>query len=169
VHVLVAPDRMGVLTATEVGNAIRTGWLTFDSTSRVDVVPLDTATPDDRPESPGASPASRLQDAVDAAGLVDRATGVDLVVTAEAVFDGGSLVDRVPRGAAWAAQRAGVPCVVLAGRVLVGRREFAAAGVDAAYELGPDPGPAGPASGDLADRLAAAAERVARTWTGGGR
>ena len=36
---------------------------------------------------------------------------------------------------AWVAQRAGRPCVVLAGRVLVGRREFAAAGVDAAYSV----------------------------------
>ena len=66
--------------------------------------------------------------------------------------------------------KAGCPCVVLAERVLVGRREFAAAGVDAAYELEPDlaGGPA-EAADRLRGRLAASAERVARTWTSGGR
>ena len=113
----------------------------------------------------GGTRVSGTQAVVDAVRLADRAAAADLVVTAESVFDGGSLTGRVPRGAAWAAQKAGCPCVVLAERVLVGRREFAAAGVDAAYELGP----AGPASGSLAERLTASAERVARTWTGGGR
>ena len=113
----------------------------------------------------GGTRVSGTQAVVDAVGLAYRAAAADLVVTAESVFDGGSLSGRVPRGAAWAAQKAGCPCVVLAERVLVGRREFAAAGVDAAYELGP----AGPATGSLTDRLLASAERVARTWTAGGR
>jgi glycerate 2-kinase len=152
-HVLVAPDRMATCSATQVAAAIAAGWLRYDGDATVDVVPLSA-------DGPGS-----LQDVVDEAGLVQRATGVDLVLTAESIFDPGSLVDRVPRGVAWAAQRAGVPCVVLAGRVLVGRRECAGAGVDAAYELAP-PGPAGD---DLAERLATAAERVARTWTAGGR
>ena len=48
----------------------------------------------------------------------------------------------------------GVPCVVLAGQVSVGRREAAAVGVDAAYALA-----------DVSrDALVALAERVARRW-----
>jgi glycerate kinase len=114
----------------------------------------------------GAGRVSGVQLVVDAVGLAGLAAAADLVVTAERVFDGGSLLGRVPRGAAWAAQRSGTPCVVLAERVLVGRREYAAAGVDAAYELGPAT-TAG--SADLPGRLADLAERVAATWTSGGR
>ncbi len=114
----------------------------------------------------GAARVSGVQLVVDAVGLAGLAAAADLVVTAEAVFDGGSLLGRVPRGAAWAAQRSGTPCVVLAERVLVGRREYAAAGVDAAYELG---AATTAGSADLPARLAELAERVAATWTSGGR
>jgi len=56
--------------------------------------------------------------------------------------------------AAGVAVQRGVPCVVLAGQVSVGRREAAAVGVDAAYGLA-----------DLSrDALVALAERVARRW-----
>jgi glycerate 2-kinase len=259
VHVLVAPDRIGAWTATDVADVIATGWLRYDSTASLTLVPLSDGGPGliaalaaagvgdvhDLPDgrvlraSPGtvyveavavtgavdrllaqvlgslaptrvvvgvggssavtvadrldtwpdavplavaadAEPSlpplgeqlvalggrriSGTQEVVDAVRLADLATTADLVVTAEAVFDGGSLAGRVPRGAAWAAQKAGCPCVVLAERVLVGRREFSAAGVDAAYELDP-----AEAADGLRERLGASAERVARTWTSGGR
>jgi glycerate kinase len=261
VHVLVAPDRVSGCSATDVADAIATGWLRYDSAASLALVPLSDGGPgllaalaagragephdlaagtvlrtatgtvyveaaavagglddllrgvladlaptrvvvgvggavggtgadrldrwpahvplavaaDAEPSLPvlgerlvalGGTRVSGTQEVVDAVGLAERAAVAELVVTAESVFDGGSLAGRVPRGAAWAAQKAGCPCVVLAERVLVGRREFAAAGVDAAYELGPRP--AG-AVGDLPERLAASAERVARTWTSGGR
>jgi glycerate 2-kinase len=260
VHVLVAPDRVGTCPATEVAAAVAAGWLTYDSTAALDLVPLSDGGPglldvlaaadvgawqelaagpvlrtatgtvyveaartsrspadllaqvladigparvvvgvggaaavhvgdlpnldwpstvaldvaaDAEPSLPplglvlldlGGRRVSGTQEVVDAVRLADRAAGADLVVTAESIFDGGSLAGRVPRGAAWAAQKAGCPCVVLAERVLVGRREYAAAGVDAAYELGPASG----ADRPLRDRLAASAERAARTWTSGG-
>ncbi|MDT7580879.1 MAG: glycerate 2-kinase, partial [Pseudonocardiales bacterium] len=64
----------------------------------------------------------------------------------------------VPAVAGVAAAR-GVPCVVLAGQVLVGRREAAAVGVDAAYAVDA----AGAA--DPAGALAALAEKVAHRWS----
>jgi glycerate 2-kinase len=148
----------------QVGGALR-GWPS--SVPLAVAAGADPALPSlgERLVALGGTRVSGTQEVVDAVRLADRAAGADLVVTAESVFDGGSLTGRVPCGAAWAAQRAGCPCVVLAGRVLVGRREFAAAGVDAAYELGPSGGVAG----SLPERLRASAERVARTWTSGGR
>ena len=260
-HVLVAPDRFDAgsdtLVASAVADAIATGWLRYDSSAQVDVVPLSDGGPGfldalaasvpgrliDHPTGPalwtddgtvyveagratgpvgallralvdelaptrvvvavggagqplgdlaawpsdvqllvaadpeptlpaigeelvrlGGARVSGTQVLVDAVDLAGRAGGADLLVTAEAIFDGGSLAGRVPRGAAWAAQKAGCACVVMADRVLVGRREFAAAGVDAAYELAA----AGPSAGGLPARLADLAERVARTWTSGG-
>jgi glycerate kinase len=132
-------------------------------------VPLQVAA-DPVPSLPalGGTRVSGTQVVVDAVRLAARCATADLVLTAETIFDAGSLQGRVPRGAAWAAQRAGRPCVVLAERVLVGRREFASAGVDAAYEL-PAPDAGGADVADLVARLEASAERVARTWTSGGR
>ena len=79
---------------------------------------------------------------------------VDLVVTGGARFDWQALRDSPVTAAAGAAVARGVPCVVLAGQVSVGRREAAAVGVDAAYGLA-----------DVSrDALVALAERVARRW-----
>jgi len=79
---------------------------------------------------------------------------VDLVVTGGARFDWQALRDSLVTVAAGAAVARGVPCVVLAGEVSVGRREAAAVGVDAAYALA-----------DVSrDALVTLAERVARRW-----
>lgn len=79
---------------------------------------------------------------------------VDLVVTGGALFDWQALRDSLVTAAAGVAVQHGVPCVVLAGQVSVGRREAAAVGVDAAYALA-----------DVSrDALVALSERVARRW-----
>ncbi len=83
--------------------------------------------------------------------------GADLVVTGGAAFDWRALRDSLITAAAGAAVARGVPCVVLAAQVSVGRREAAAVGVDAAYALD---GPAGVSRA----ALVALAERVARRW-----
>ena len=61
------------------------------------------------------------------------------------------------------------PCVVLAGRVEVGRREYAASGVSGCYAVVDDllsRGLSEQAAFDRpADRLADLAERAARTWS----
>ncbi len=59
----------------------------------------------------------------------------DVVVTGEGSFDWQSLRGKVVAGVAGAALAQGRGCVVLAGRVEVGRREFAATGVSAAYSV----------------------------------
>lgn len=96
-----------------------------------------------------------------------RVAQADLVVTGEGTFDSSSLRGKVVSGLAAAAAGAGLPCVVLAGRVTVGRREAAAAGIDAAYAVadavGVETSLARPA-----EELSALAERVAREWSRGG-
>jgi glycerate 2-kinase len=113
----------------------------------------------------GASRRSGVEIVVEAVRLLERAAAADLVVTGEGSFDASSLRGKVPRGVAWAAARAGKPCVVLAGRVMLGRREFAAAGIDAAYSISEMAGSAERAQAEPAARLADLAERVARSWT----
>lgn len=113
----------------------------------------------------GGTRAPGVQTVVEAVRLTERMERVDLALTGEGTFDETSLQGKVPRGVAWAAQRAGRPCVVLAGRVLVGRREFSAAGIDAAYAVEEVAGSLAAALAEPASRLADLAERVARTWT----
>lgn len=99
---------------------------------------------------PGAGAAGGLGAAVLAAGgrcesgiaLVSRLIGLpramaraDLVITGEGSFDHQSLRGKVVSGVAAAARDRGRPCVVIAGRVAVGRAEAAAAGVTDAYSL----------------------------------
>ncbi|ALL76290.1 Glycerate kinase [Pseudonocardia sp. Ae168_Ps1] len=109
------------------------------------------------------------------AGLVRELVGLDaeldaaaatggLAVTGEGSFDWqslrGKLITAVARGAA----DRGMPCVVLAGQVSVGRREAGAAGVDSAHgvaeEFGLDASMADPAG-----TLAELAARVAPRWS----
>ena len=113
----------------------------------------------------GGTRVSGVQLVLDAVRLAERAAAADLVLTGEGSFDQTSLLGKVPRGVAWVAQRAARPCVVLAGRVLVGRREFAAAGVDAAYAVDDRVGHHQSGAGSAADRLAALTEQVAATWS----
>jgi glycerate kinase len=83
--------------------------------------------------------------------------GADLVVTGGAIFDWQALRNSLVTEVASAAVARGVPCVVLAGQVSVGRREAAAVGVDAVYALD---SPAGVSRA----ALVTLAERVARRW-----
>ncbi|GAC1610186.1 MAG: glycerate kinase [Mycobacteriales bacterium] len=96
-----------------------------------------------------------------------RMAKADLVVTGEGTLDFSSLRGKVVSGIASAAARAGLPCLVLAGQVSLGRRETAAAGIDATYAVadavGVEASLARPA-----EELSALAERVAREWSRGG-
>jgi glycerate kinase len=93
----------------------------------------------------------------------------DLVVTGEGAFDWQSLRGKVVSGVAEAALEQGRACVVIAGRVEVGRREYAATGVSGAYSVIDDLRDRGiPASAAFADpalHLAQVAARAARTWS----
>ncbi|GAA1953643.1 glycerate kinase [Catenulispora subtropica] len=98
-------------------------------------------------------------------GLADVIAGADLVITGEGRFDHSSLGGKVPTGVAEAALRSARPCIVLAGRVEVGKRELANAGFAAAYEVAEQAGSAEEAMARAGFHLAALAERVAKSWS----
>ncbi len=91
-----------------------------------------------------------------------RAAVADLVVTGEGSFDAQSLRGKAVTGVAEAAALAGVPCIVLAGQVHVGRREAGAAGVTAAYATGVAPVDGRRAAAALRGLAAEAARRWCR-------
>jgi glycerate kinase len=59
----------------------------------------------------------------------------------------------------------GVPCLVLAGQVSLGRQQAAAAGVEAAYSVVEQAGSVEAAMERPADRLTELAARVAGEWS----
>jgi glycerate 2-kinase len=90
--------------------------------------------------------------------------GVDLVVTGCSVFDFASRGGGVVAAMAEAAAAALIPCIVIAGEVLIGVREMRTMGIEAAYpvreSLLDDP------QGQISDaELAMTAQRVARSWS----
>jgi glycerate kinase len=90
--------------------------------------------------------------------------GAGLALAGLAEFDWQSLRNSLVTAVAEAAVERGVPCVVIAGRVSVGRREASAIGVDAAYAAA-DESTTGTHGGAEAAALAVLAERVARRWS----
>ena len=111
----------------------------------------------------GATRVPGLQLVADAVGLAAAVARVDLVVTGEGAFDASSLRGKVVAGVAAAAQQEAVPCLVVAGRVEVGHRQAAAAGVEATYDLTELTGRR--ALADPAGALQEVAVRVARQWS----
>jgi glycerate 2-kinase len=91
--------------------------------------------------------------------------GSDLVVTGERVFGWDSLGGGVVAAVAAAGQAVGVPVVVVAEQVLVGRREALGLGVQASYALTNGMGRPGVPSAGPADALAERAGRIAGTWS----
>ncbi len=103
----------------------------------------------------------------DAVGLRDRVAACDLVVTGEGSYGWRSLRGRVVSQVAGLALEAGVPCVVLAGQVTVGRREAMAAGLSGTYAVVERPRDVPAALADPAGTLSARSARVATTWSPG--
>lgn len=96
--------------------------------------------------------------------LAESLRGADLVVTGEGAFDFSSGSGKVPYGVAELAASALVPCIAMAGRVLIGSREMRTFGVESAYSMAELLGEER-ALGQPAEALADLAERVARTWS----
>ena len=110
--------------------------------------------------------------ATSGAGLVRRLTRLDdaldradLAVTGEGSFDWQSLRGKLVTAVAGAAAERGLPCVVLAGQVSVGRREAAAAGVQEAHSVAEHAGSVAASLRDPAGTLAALARDVASRWS----
>jgi glycerate 2-kinase len=92
-------------------------------------------------------------------GLSDRVRSADLVVTACGDLDGASFHESAAERAARAAESMGIPCIAIAERSMMNRRECAAAGLSAAYavtEIGADVSVA---------QLRQTTERIARSWS----
>lgn len=112
---------------------------------------------------------AQLQDGPDCAarelGLEAALDGVDLLVTGTEILGWESLRGSAVTTAAAAAQRRGIPVLVVSGRIAAGRRESMAAGIDGAYavcaSLAQWPSFAARPAQRLADRVAA----LARTWS----
>jgi glycerate 2-kinase len=100
----------------------------------------------------------------DAVRLAERARAADLVVTGEGAFDYSSRAGKVPHGVATVAEEALRPCVVLAGKVLIGSREMRALGIESAYSLVDLVGEER-AFSEPAEALRELAARTARTWS----
>jgi glycerate kinase len=111
----------------------------------------------------GAERVSGIDLVAELTGLRAAASKVDLVLTGEGAFDFQSRAGKVVAGVAKVANDALRPCVVLAGRVLIGAREMRTMGIESAYGLVDLVGEER-AFADPHGSLAAAAERVARTW-----
>jgi glycerate kinase len=109
---------------------------------------------------------------VSGARLVRELTGLDaaldaadLVITGEGSFDWQSLRGKLVTAVAEAAAARGLPCLVLAGQVTVGRREAAAVGVEAAYSVAEHAGGLEASLADPAGTLATLAAHLAGQWS----
>jgi len=135
--------------------------------------------PPDVRDMPGAGAAGGIGAAIFALGgtresgvdLVRSATGLDaaldeadLVITGEGSFDFQSLRGKLVSGVAAAATERGIPCVVVAGQVSVGRREAASAGITETHSLVEHFGTVDEAMAKPAEGLRALAARLAGQW-----
>lgn len=114
----------------------------------------------------GAARVSGAQLVCDRTGLDPALDAAQLVVTGEGSFDWQSLRGKLVTTVSAGAARRGLPCIVVAGQVSVGRREAAAAGVTATYAAARQAGGVAAALADPGGTLQAVAERAARDWGG---
>jgi glycerate kinase len=114
----------------------------------------------------GAERVSGAQLVAERTGLATALENAGLVVTGEGSFDWQSLRGKLVTSLAAAAASRGLPCIVLAGQVTVGRREAAAAGVEATYAAADLAGSVAAALSDPTGTLEDVAEYAARQWGG---
>jgi glycerate kinase len=98
-------------------------------------------------------------------GLEAELDAADLVITGEGSFDHQSLRGKVVAGVANGARDRGLPCVVMAGRVEIGHREAANAGVSELYTLVDHFGSVELALAEPARGLREIAARAAGQWS----
>jgi glycerate kinase len=112
----------------------------------------------------GANRRSGVDMVIEAVELPELLRNADLVVTGEGAFDFSSGSGKVPYGVAEVAAQHLVPCIALAGQVLIGSREMRTLGVESAYSVVDLVGEER-AFGAPAEALADLATRTARTWS----
>lgn len=112
----------------------------------------------------GGTVESGVERVLAAVGLAGKVARADLVITGEGSFDFQSLRGKLPHGVARAAAEHGVPCLVTAGAVRVGRTEAAAAGITETYSLVESAGSLQAAMEHPARELSSLAASIARRW-----
>jgi glycerate kinase len=95
-----------------------------------------------------------------ACGLAEKLQGADLVLTGEGQIDGQTLHGKTISGVARIARSAGVPCIVLAGRLGPGVEELDRLGLKAIHVITPASMPLAEAMAGAGRFMADAAERV---------
>lgn len=113
----------------------------------------------------GARRVSGVEAVLEAVAFDALAQANDLVVTGEGTFDWQSLSGKVVAGVAAAALARAKPTVVIAGQVLVGRRDTMALGISGTYAVAENPMQLAAALADPAGTLSARTRRVATTWS----
>jgi glycerate 2-kinase len=113
----------------------------------------------------GGRRVSGVRAVLEAVGFEAMVHDCDLVVTGEGTFDGQSLRGKVVAGVAESALAQAKPAVVIAGQVLVGRREMMALGISGSYAVAESPSQVASALAEPAGTLSARTTRVASTWS----
>ncbi|MCA0336562.1 MAG: glycerate kinase [Actinobacteria bacterium] len=113
----------------------------------------------------GGRRVSGVQLVLDAVGVDARLGRADLVVTGEGSFDWQSLHGKAAVGLTERALAAAVPVVVVAGQVLVGRRETRGLGISGTYAVAETPDQVALAMADPVGTLRERVARIARTWS----
>ncbi|HUW78505.1 MAG TPA: glycerate kinase [Candidatus Nanopelagicaceae bacterium] len=113
----------------------------------------------------GASRRSGIELVSESVSLDQAIARSDLVITGEGSFDWQSLRGKVIAGVSHTAAKLGKPVVVIAGQVLLARREFLGLGVESAYAVAQTPTEVANSLADPVCTLIRRAESVARTWS----
>ncbi|HHU09517.1 MAG TPA: glycerate kinase [Intrasporangiaceae bacterium] len=113
----------------------------------------------------GARRVSGVDLVIETVGLRNHIAGAGVVVTGEGSFDWQSLQGKVVSGVAQTALEVATPSIVIAGQVLIGRREAMSVGLSGTYALAETPAQVEAAMMDPVASLSARTARVARTWS----
>ncbi len=113
----------------------------------------------------GGRRVSGVEEVLRTVAFRERLAAADLVVTGEGSFDWQSLHGKAVAGVAAVALEAGVPTVVVAGQVLIGRRETMSLGLSGCYAVAETPDEVAAAMADPVGTLTERVARVARTWS----
>jgi glycerate kinase len=113
----------------------------------------------------GATRVSGIGLVQEAVGLAEQVASVDLVVTGEGMYDWQSRDGKVISGVTALSIENGLPCVLIAGQVVVGRRQTSSSGLDATYSLTDAAGSIQEAMDHAAHWARAVGATVARGWS----
>ncbi len=113
----------------------------------------------------GGRRVSGVEEVLRAVGFARRLSETDIVLTGEGSLDWQSLHGKAVTGVAAAALEHGVPTIVVAGQVFLGRRETMSIGLSGCYAVADSPEEVEAAMADPVGTLTARVARVARTWS----